>query len=152
MCCLDDSVIRLSGYDLSEGVSVVCGCWFNTMDVCVFFFKQKTAYGIMPSLVGSEMCIRESIKTTSPQGVLTFSLHAWIASQGVATFQSQENVATYVVTKVVTGRCVGRCVARLRRNVRRKVVATFSLQTYPPSQGPRRNVRRKVVARFRRKV
>ena len=27
---------------------------------CFFFFKQKTAYEIMPSLVGSEMCIRDS--------------------------------------------------------------------------------------------
>src|SRR5450756_2957551 len=30
--------------------------------ICVlffFFFKQKTAYEIMPSLVGSEMCIRD---------------------------------------------------------------------------------------------
>ena len=26
----------------------------------IFFFKQKTAYEIMPSLVGSEMCIRDS--------------------------------------------------------------------------------------------
>ena len=26
------------------------------------FFKQKTAYEIMPSLVGSEMCIRDSFK------------------------------------------------------------------------------------------
>src|SRR5450756_3033284 len=26
----------------------------------LFFFKQKTAYEIMPSLVGSEMCIRDS--------------------------------------------------------------------------------------------
>ena len=25
----------------------------------LFFFKQKTAYEIMPSLVGSEMCIRD---------------------------------------------------------------------------------------------
>ncbi|CUX65916.1 hypothetical protein BN3590_03100 [Clostridium sp. C105KSO15] len=25
----------------------------------VFFVKQKTAYDIMPSLVGSEMCIRD---------------------------------------------------------------------------------------------
>ncbi len=24
---------------------------------CIFFFKQKTAYEIMPSLVGSEVCI-----------------------------------------------------------------------------------------------
>src|SRR5450756_3092506 len=28
-----------------------------------FFFKQKTAYEIMPSLVGSEMCIRDSSGT-----------------------------------------------------------------------------------------
>ena len=27
----------------------------------LFFFKQKTAYEIMPSLVGSEMCIRDSL-------------------------------------------------------------------------------------------
>src|SRR5428012_6994 len=26
----------------------------------IFFFKQKTGYEIMPSLVGSEMCIRDS--------------------------------------------------------------------------------------------
>src|SRR5450756_998465 len=31
------------------------------LDVLIvfFFFKQKTAYEIMPSLVGSEMCIRD---------------------------------------------------------------------------------------------
>src|SRR5428012_24701 len=27
--------------------------------IVLFFFKQKTAYEIMPSLVGSEMCIRD---------------------------------------------------------------------------------------------
>ena len=27
----------------------------------IFFFKQKTAYEIMPSLVGSEMCIRDRL-------------------------------------------------------------------------------------------
>src|SRR5450756_2056217 len=30
-----------------------------------FFFKQKTAYEIMPSLVGSEMCIRDSSRRAS---------------------------------------------------------------------------------------
>ncbi|CUX66077.1 hypothetical protein BN3590_03111 [Clostridium sp. C105KSO15] len=30
----------------------------------VFFFKQKTAYEIMPSLVGSEMCIRDKVHTS----------------------------------------------------------------------------------------
>jgi len=32
--------------------------YFDFKDI--FFFKQKTAYEIMPSLVGSEMCIRDS--------------------------------------------------------------------------------------------
>src|SRR5450756_3000092 len=31
------------------------------MFLLFFFFKQKTAYEIMPSLVGSEMCIRDSL-------------------------------------------------------------------------------------------
>ena len=30
-----------------------------------FFFKQKTAYEIMPSLVGSEMCIRDRFSCCS---------------------------------------------------------------------------------------
>ena len=30
----------------------------------VFFFKQKTAYEILSGLVGSEMCIRDRIKTS----------------------------------------------------------------------------------------
>eukprot|EP00825_Cyclidium_porcatum_P028825 TRINITY_DN30970_c0_g1_i2.p3 TRINITY_DN30970_c0_g1~~TRINITY_DN30970_c0_g1_i2.p3 ORF type:complete len:179 (-),score=22.02 TRINITY_DN30970_c0_g1_i2:450-986(-) len=33
-----------------------------------FFFKQKTAYEIMPSLVGSEMCIRDSLWRGSKDG------------------------------------------------------------------------------------
>ena len=28
----------------------------------VFFFKQKTAYEVLRSLVGSEMCIRDSLR------------------------------------------------------------------------------------------
>ena len=28
---------------------------------CFFFFKQKTAYEILSGLVGSEMCIRDSL-------------------------------------------------------------------------------------------
>ena len=30
---------------------------------CIFFYKQKTAYAIRLSLVGSEMCIRTSTHT-----------------------------------------------------------------------------------------
>src|SRR5674536_256440 len=32
----------------------------------VFFFKQKTAYEMLRSLVGSEMCIRDSVRDTVP--------------------------------------------------------------------------------------
>ena len=39
----------------------------------VFFFKQKTAYEIMPSLVGSEMCIRDRFQ--SPKNILP-----WLSS------------------------------------------------------------------------
>ena len=31
----------------------------NYLIICVFFFKQKTAYEMLRSLVGSEMCIRD---------------------------------------------------------------------------------------------
>ena len=34
-------------------------CPKTVIDSRFFFFKQKTAYEIMPSLVGSEMCIRD---------------------------------------------------------------------------------------------
>ena len=33
---------------------------YPILAIALFFFKQKTAYEIMPSLVGSEMCIRDS--------------------------------------------------------------------------------------------
>ena len=41
-------------------------------EMCIFFFKQKTAYEIMPSLVGSEMCIRDRCNVM--QGMLTLSV------------------------------------------------------------------------------
>src|SRR5428012_20144 len=37
-----------------------------------FFFKQKTAYDIMPSLVGSEMCIRDRAKETAVRGLFYY--------------------------------------------------------------------------------
>ena len=36
--------------------------------VCFFFFKQKTAYEMLRSLVGSEMCIRDSYNTVQFDG------------------------------------------------------------------------------------
>ena len=34
-----------------------------------FFFKQKTAYEIHERLVGSEMCIRDSVNTGQSRGL-----------------------------------------------------------------------------------
>ena len=45
-------MVRYTGTEVRD----VGECW------CVFFFKQKTAYEVLRSLVGSEMCIRDSIK------------------------------------------------------------------------------------------
>ena len=39
----------------------------NTNMPHIFFFKQKTAYEIMPSLVGSEMCIRDRSKQSEAE-------------------------------------------------------------------------------------
>src|SRR5659263_72643 len=38
----------------------------------IFFFKQKTAYEIMPSLVGSEMCIRDRVQGDVPDPIPFF--------------------------------------------------------------------------------
>ena len=43
---------------------MVCQTWMCMGRVwwfCVFFFKQKTAYEMLRSLVGSEMCIRDRV-------------------------------------------------------------------------------------------
>ena len=49
----------MGGEVCARGVSsvITCegGCVFG-----IFFFKQKTAYEMLRSLVGSEMCIRDS--------------------------------------------------------------------------------------------
>ena len=39
------------------------------MGVIFFFFKQKTAYEIQYGLVGSEMCIRDSINVVKPDEI-----------------------------------------------------------------------------------
>ena len=41
-------------------------CPHDKYRICVFFFKQKTAYEMLRSLVGSEMCIRDSNKAGLP--------------------------------------------------------------------------------------
>ena len=35
--------------------------------LCFFFFKQKTAYEMLRSLVGSEMCIRDRANEMTPR-------------------------------------------------------------------------------------
>ena len=41
-----------------------------------FFFKQKTAYEMLRSLVGSEMCIRDSFNS-SHRGASSGKLTGW---------------------------------------------------------------------------
>ena len=82
------------------------------------------------------------------QGVASSLLHVWISSQ------ARRKVFAADIPQELPGSNVqpSRFVARCRKVSSQGLVARFSLQTYPLSQGPRRNVRRKVVARFRRKV
>ena len=65
--CYDTSVLVggrwLVEFDGVEVAVVVC---------LVFFFKQKTAYEMLRSLVGSEMCIRDRYTTFVSQ--LTVSM------------------------------------------------------------------------------
>ncbi len=42
------------------------------LDVVFFFFKQKTAYEMLRSLVGSEMCIRD--RTTRVSNLVAWQL------------------------------------------------------------------------------
>eukprot|EP00825_Cyclidium_porcatum_P025314 TRINITY_DN27557_c0_g1_i1.p2 TRINITY_DN27557_c0_g1~~TRINITY_DN27557_c0_g1_i1.p2 ORF type:complete len:100 (+),score=14.14 TRINITY_DN27557_c0_g1_i1:26-325(+) len=51
----------------------------------VFFFKQKTAYEIMPSLVGSEKCIRDRVSTQSTWEMMEISRNVPIAARQMAT-------------------------------------------------------------------
>ena len=48
--------------------------------VLFFLFKQKTAYEMLRSLVGSEMCIRDS--TTTSQEVIDYCLQVASLSEG----------------------------------------------------------------------
>ena len=58
-----------------------------------FFFKQKTAYEIMPGLVGSEMCIRDRMETrTLGLGDVTSVARLVL----VVTFASELLIATPV--------------------------------------------------------
>ena len=49
----------------------------------VFFFKQKTAYEMLRSLVGSEMCIRDRFKQARCQAGLDALASAWFWSSAL---------------------------------------------------------------------
>src|SRR5665809_71447 len=76
--------------------------------VFVFFFKQKTAYEIRLSLVGSEMCIRDRYKKTHPQDLRTADhvrtrnprFIGWAPTQ----FLGRQSRATIVAVACATGR------------------------------------------------
>ena len=46
--------------------------------VVVFFFKQKTAYEVLRSLVGSEMCIRDRYKLWLLDGYEVADGYIWL--------------------------------------------------------------------------
>eukprot|EP00658_Telonema_sp_P-2_P073317 TRINITY_DN62377_c0_g1_i1.p1 TRINITY_DN62377_c0_g1~~TRINITY_DN62377_c0_g1_i1.p1 ORF type:complete len:152 (-),score=57.21 TRINITY_DN62377_c0_g1_i1:57-512(-) len=51
--------------------------------VFFFFFKQKTAYEMLRSLVGSEMCIRDSVWT--PNAFFGGSMRRWVGGGGASS-------------------------------------------------------------------
>jgi len=63
-------VYMLYGWRIFKVLVVIC------FGLAGLFFKQKTAYEIMPSLVGSEMCIRDRLGALAG-GILTAGL--WYA-------------------------------------------------------------------------
>ena len=61
LVCIKNSTISSKNDHCCILVQVACFFW-GGWDLALFFFKQKTAYEIMPSLVGSEMCIRDRVE------------------------------------------------------------------------------------------
>eukprot|EP00658_Telonema_sp_P-2_P044238 TRINITY_DN32092_c0_g1_i1.p1 TRINITY_DN32092_c0_g1~~TRINITY_DN32092_c0_g1_i1.p1 ORF type:complete len:220 (-),score=45.26 TRINITY_DN32092_c0_g1_i1:120-779(-) len=61
----------------------ICSMSFACLFSCFFFFKQKTAYEMLRSLVGSEMCIRDSLLPTSPSSTINAVSASTNFSRGV---------------------------------------------------------------------
>ncbi len=53
----DVDKLKALGFESLLLVSLMLVALFFLSTFLVFFFKQKTAYEVMPSLVGSEMCL-----------------------------------------------------------------------------------------------
>ena len=69
----------------------------------IFFFKQKTAYEIMPSLVGSEMCIRDRLVDNSivvMENIYRLRGHGISAPR--AAVQGTKQVAAPIVASTLT--------------------------------------------------
>eukprot|EP00658_Telonema_sp_P-2_P049164 TRINITY_DN37390_c0_g1_i1.p1 TRINITY_DN37390_c0_g1~~TRINITY_DN37390_c0_g1_i1.p1 ORF type:complete len:180 (+),score=40.06 TRINITY_DN37390_c0_g1_i1:3-542(+) len=75
---------------MSTIVSVLLKIRNIFIHVCFFFFfKQKTAYEMLRSLVGSEMCIRDRNGASPPQNVPVYPSAAWGAPAASQQYMQQ---------------------------------------------------------------
>eukprot|EP00658_Telonema_sp_P-2_P061425 TRINITY_DN50124_c0_g1_i7.p1 TRINITY_DN50124_c0_g1~~TRINITY_DN50124_c0_g1_i7.p1 ORF type:complete len:138 (+),score=22.40 TRINITY_DN50124_c0_g1_i7:94-507(+) len=77
-----------------------------------FFFKQKTAYEMLRSLVGSEMCIRDRLYTNNTMTLCTMTLY-WVQSWRVV--RPKNHSLPLDLTQYTSGR-VQQIVCRLAQN------------------------------------
>ena len=63
----------------------------------VFFFKQKTAYEMLRSLVGSEMCIRDSVKHDDALEVGSGPAHDLIKARVFDTGRTQRAIGLSLI-------------------------------------------------------
>src|SRR5674536_397791 len=80
----------------TSGSCLLC-VWF-------FFFKQKTAYEMLRSLVGSEMCIRDRLNLGNATGHPSFVMSNSFTNQTIAqvelfTKNSEYDAKVYVLPK-----------------------------------------------------
>eukprot|EP00658_Telonema_sp_P-2_P028136 TRINITY_DN21617_c0_g1_i1.p1 TRINITY_DN21617_c0_g1~~TRINITY_DN21617_c0_g1_i1.p1 ORF type:complete len:178 (-),score=24.31 TRINITY_DN21617_c0_g1_i1:248-781(-) len=88
-----------------------------------FFFKQKTAYEMLRSLVGSEMCIRDRVYTAVDTALivlssLSYAFTGWVWMRhgfpGLGWWFVLVAVTSAMadgIVRTATARCVDRCVA-----------------------------------------
>eukprot|EP00658_Telonema_sp_P-2_P003139 TRINITY_DN11152_c0_g1_i6.p1 TRINITY_DN11152_c0_g1~~TRINITY_DN11152_c0_g1_i6.p1 ORF type:complete len:131 (-),score=23.34 TRINITY_DN11152_c0_g1_i6:105-497(-) len=107
-----------SGFVDSELCLFVCGIHCIVFFVFFFFFKQKTAYEMLRSLVGSEMCIRDRFWLTSRQSRSAFcidsgytatkpSAHATSPACSTPPSQQHKSHWVYGLTLAACGACMG---------------------------------------------